>query len=483
MSIRIKLMITYAVLVLVSAVVIIFSGISLFTMAMTEISDAVLQDVPVERMFTEVVDLLADLKQAEKYEPDQLIEPSYVNDISSHLDFTKGGVVVKYSDQVIVSDNLSADKIIIDKLEKSSEYRKHDNYVTSGDIEYAFMDYVFTVDNKEVVYFFLIDVSQLGDVEATVGRQSFRAFIMVLLIVMLPILWIITRDIIKPLNQLSKGVDNITKGDLDFQLTTKKRNEIGSVIKSFETMRAHLKDSLEKQVKFEENRKELITSISHDLKTPITSIKGHVEGIRDGVANSPEKLEKYLDVIYQKSQDMDQLIDDLFLFSKLDLNKVPFELKQVPIKEFVAEIVQEMSFEFDKDNEHIQMQSHISDDTLVNLDVVQMKRVLVNIIQNSMKYMDKDQKKIDVTLNDLKSSVQIVITDNGQGISEDHLEFIFDRFYRVDESRNPETGGTGLGLAISKQIVIQHGGRIQAYSKLNHGTKMVIELNKEVKND
>ncbi len=483
MSIRIKLMITYAVLVLVSAVVIIFSGISLFTTAVSEISSEIIEDIPVEEIFGEVIDLLADLKQAEKYEPEQLLDEEYINNIGNHMNFSKGGVVVKSKDLVIVSDGLSVDETVIKSLIPNHASEPHENYVTSGGKEYIFYDHSFDVLNEKVEYYFVIDVSNLEDVRFEIGKQSFRAFIVMLLIVMLPVLWIISRDIIKPLNQLNEGVDHISKGDLAFELSTNKKNEIGSTIKSFDMMRQKLKLSLENQVKFEENRKELISSISHDLKTPITSIKGHIEGIRDGVANSPEKLDKYLDVIYQKSQDMDQLIDDLFLFSKLDLNKLPFELKKVPLEEFVSEIVQEMSFDFNATSESIVMISNIESSTLVNVDPVQMKRVLVNIMQNSMKYMDKDEKKIDVILNELNGYIQIVVTDNGQGISEEHLAYIFDRFYRVDESRNPETGGTGLGLAISKQIVTQHGGRIHAYSKLNHGTKIVIELKKEVDND
>jgi len=483
MSIRIKLMITYAVLVLISAVVIIFSGISIFTGFMSQASETLIAGENTEEMFIEVIDLLADLRQAEKYEPHMMMNQDYVDDIAGHMRFNSGGVVVKSENQVIVSKELQLSEESINALEPDHSERRHDNYIKTDTEEYFFIDYSFDVNGQTAVYYFIVDVSDLSRVRMSIGRQSFTAVTIVLLIVTLPVLYIITQDIIKPLKQLSIGVDHVKDGDLSFELHSSKNNEIGSVIKSFETMRQRLKYSIERQIKFEDNRKELITSISHDLKTPITSIKGHVEGIRDGVANSPEKLDKYLDVIYQKSHDMDQLINDLFLFSKLDLKKVPFDFKPVPVKEFVGEIVQEMAFDFRGPNESVVLDDHIKSNEMISIDPVQMKRVLVNIIQNSMKYMDKDEKRIDVVLNETDQTVEIVVSDNGMGISEEHLDNIFDRFYRVDESRNPETGGTGLGLAISKQIVLGHGGKISAFSKPGEGTQMLIELKKEVAND
>lgn len=483
MSIRIKLMITYAVLVLVSAAVIIFSGIGIFTHLIAGLSESVLEDTNMDIVTSEVINLLAELKHAEKYEPEQLVNEDFINETNEAMTFYEGGLVVKYQDQTIASKDLNVSEAFYRKLIPGHREKRDREAIVENGVSYFYIDYTFKVNHEEVIYFFVVDVSDMENVRMNVGKQGFRAFVMVLLIVMLPILWIITKDIIQPLKQLSVGVDHIKDGDLNFKLKTRKRNEIGSVINSFETMRQHLKLSIDKQLKSDDNRKELLTSISHDLKTPITSIKGHVEGIRDGVANTPEKLDRYLDVIYQKSVDMDQLIDDLFLFSKLDLNKLPFDLRLVPIEAFMKEIVQEMSFDFSDENEKITLVSNIESDVKINIDPMQMKRVIINIIQNSMKYMDKTEKHIDITLNNLKNHTQIVIADNGQGIDEAHLEFVFDRFYRVDESRNPETGGTGLGLAISKQIVEQHGGSIRAYSEALKGTKMIIELKKEVADD
>lgn len=483
MSIRVKLMITYAVLVLISAVVIITSGIRIFSGIMGEVTENMLEDTNMESIVTEIVDVLVEVRHAEKYEPEVLSEETFINDLRNKMTFYEGGIVVEYQGKLIESENLDFSDSFYQQLRSSHFDTEHDNTITENNRDYFFIDYPFEVKDNTIIYYFIIDVTNLRNVKANAGKRGVQTAVVILLIVMLPVLWIITNDIIQPIKQLSKGVDHIQNGELDFELRSKKKNEIGLVVKSFDVMRRKLKSSIERQIKFENNRKELISSISHDLKTPITSIKGHVEGIKDGVANTPEKLDKYLNVIYQKSQDMDQLIDDLFLFSKLDLNKLPFEKKSIPMNEFVSEIVQEMRFDFNQDNEIIQFNSNLPQNTFVSIDPIQMKRVLVNIMQNSMKYMDKEEKKVEITLNDLEDHVQIIIADNGQGIDEEHLEYIFDRFYRVDESRNPETGGTGLGLAISKQIVEQHGGIIKVYSKYLEGTKMVIELSKEVSND
>lgn len=478
MSIRIKLMITYAALVIISALVIIFSGINLFTSFITEASTVILEDTDLKTVTSGIVDLLADLRYVEKYESNKLKDELFLNELVDKTDFYQGGMVIRYDDKMIASDSIQMSESFYDQLVPGKN-NSHENYITESGREYIYIDYLSEVNGGHIEYYFIVDVSGLKTVRRDLGQQSFRAFISLLLIVMLPVLWIISKDIIQPLKELSGGVDHIKEGDLNFSLKSKKNNEIGSVINSFETMRSKLKDSLDSQLKFENNRKELISSISHDLKTPITSIKGHVEGIKDGVANTPEKLEKYLDVIYQKSVDMDQLIDDLFLFSKLDLKKLPFDTKSIEVADFIKEIIQEMTFDFNQEKTNINFQSNIDESVKILIDPLQMKRVIVNIIQNSMKYMDKEERRIEVILNDAQEHIQIVIKDNGIGIKEEHLKSVFERFYRVDESRNPESGGTGLGLAIAKQIVNQHQGSLRAYSQFGHGTKMVIELSKE----
>ena len=492
MSIRVKLILTFAILVLISALVILISGIAIVSGAIGTVAESVLEETNIEVVVTEVIDLVTDLKQADDYSPEKLIDSDYIREINTESNFYNGGVIVKYDDTVINHSELPADNKFYSSLvptedifvTKDGPSKDHDQMIAYNDEKYFYIDYTFMFEKEPVTYFFVFDVTEISSASDTSGKYFLRVIMFVLLLIILPLLVIITNDIIKPLQELEKGVNHIKEGNLDFKLETKKKNEVGRVVKYFDVMREELKQSINKQIKFEENRKELISSISHDLKTPITSIKGHIEGIKDGVANTPEKLEKYIDVIYHKTEDMDQLIDDLFLFSKLDLNKLPFVMKKVPVQPFIEEMVEEMRFEWEDDHKKMYLNMTIND-VFVLIDPQQMKRVLVNIIQNSMKYMDKEEQEIQISVSQTNDKLQLVIADNGQGINKEELDFIFDRFYRVDESRNPETGGTGLGLAISKQIIEQHHGSIHVTSDFGQGTKMIIELDieEEVLND
>lgn len=485
MSIRVKLILTYTLLVVVSACVLIFSGLAIVTKLIIETADSVVAEKDVGVLVTEVIDLLAELKQADQYEPDKLIDPEYIEALSDRIRFYNGGLIVRHGDKVYNLNDLPETEAFYNQLIHRPDTIEHgneedypeDQLVRYKNKTYFYIDYAFTVQNEQVIYFFIMDLTHAKGVGSESGNTFLTILLILLVIIMTPLLIILTKDIINPLKKLEIGVKHIKEGNLDFKLESSSKNEIGRVITYFDLMRSELKRSIDKQLQFEENRKELISSISHDLKTPITSIKGHVEGIMDGVADTPEKLQKYLGIIYRKSDDMDRLIDDLFLFSKLDLNKLPFDMKQVEVGAFLTDIVNEMKLDWENENQHLTLICAEGDLTVL-ADPQQIKRVLVNVIQNSMKYIEKEHKQIDIRVNDNPEDVQIVIADNGVGIDEAHIDHVFDRFYRVDESRNLETGGTGLGLAIAKQIVEQHQGHIFATSVLGQGTKMVIALRK-----
>jgi len=220
-----------------------------------------------------------------------------------------------------------------------------------------------------------------------------------------------------------------------------------------------------------------VSSISHDLKTPITSIKGYVEGIMDGVANTPEKMDKYLRTIYSKAVYVDKMIDDLLTYSKLDMNQIPFNFEKVNILQFFKDCVAECEYELNKLNIKISIDNQFDRDIELLFDRERMKRVVLNIIDNARKYMNKEKGEISIILRETRSSIIIDIKDNGAGISNDDLQHIFDRFYRSDKARS-KMGGSGLGLAIAKQIVEGHNGKIWARSVENEGTSIIISLKK-----
>ncbi|MCI9068866.1 MAG: HAMP domain-containing histidine kinase, partial [Lachnospiraceae bacterium] len=301
--------------------------------------------------------------------------------------------------------------------------------------------------------------------------------ILLILIAMLLSLWIY-RTILRPIGELKKATNEIKKGNLDHELNVGEKDEIGRLCMDFEEMRQRLKDNAEEKLRYELENKELIRNISHDLKTPITAIKGYVEGIMDGVASSPEKLDKYIRTIYNKANDMDKLIDELTFYSKIDTNKIPYVFAKININDYFEDCVEELGLELEAKNIDLGFFDYTEEPVTVIADAEQLKRVVNNIVSNSVKYLDKKRGIINIRLKDEGDFVQIEIEDNGKGIAARDLPNIFERFYRTDSSRNSARGGSGIGLSIVRKIVEDHGGRIWATSKESIGTVMHIVLRK-----
>lgn len=480
MSIRIKLIITYIIMIIISAIILVTSGFGLVTRFFSDVTNIIMKDKQIDEVVYEFVDLLADLKSTEMTNPELLLDKNFMSEVENTLSEFSGTLIVRYDDQFFNDGQLNvSNEFYNELLKKDRNNNKHrDITISYQDSMYYFMDHEFTYQGNTITYYFIIDVTDVKDIRGDFGNVFIFILIFILLIVILPLTYILSKDIIQPLRNLEEGTNNIKEGNLNFKLEATSKNEIGRVIDSFDLMRFELKKALEQQIQYEENRKELISSISHDLKTPITSIKGYVEGIMDGVANSPEKLEKYLQVIYNKSDHMDRLIDDLFLFSKLDLNRLPFDMEDVNISNFIEDCMDELRLEYSKQDIIIHANNKVNSHTLVTMDSQKIKRAIFNIVQNGIKFMDKDEKKLTISLQEVNDIVSIKITDNGIGIKQEQLSLIFDKFYRVDESRNTKVGGTGLGLSIAKQIIEAHQGNIWAKSKLGEGTTVCFTLKK-----
>lgn len=290
---------------------------------------------------------------------------------------------------------------------------------------------------------------------------------------------------LQPIGELQKATKAIKDGNLDYQLDLDDKDEIGQLCSSFEEMRRRLKESQEEKLQYERENKELISNISHDLKTPITTIKGYVEGIMDGVASSPEMLEKYMKTIYSKANDMDRLIDELTFYSKIDTNKIPYTFAKINVKEYFDDCIEEIGLDLDTQNIRVNYKNSVDAQTVIIADAEQLKRVVNNIVGNSVKYMDKQTKVIHFDIQDVGDFIQVNIEDNGRGVSVKELPKIFERFYRADSSRNSSKGGSGIGLSIVKKIIQDHGGQIWATGTMGHGLTMHFVLRKyqEVPNE
>ncbi|MFG6330931.1 MAG: HAMP domain-containing histidine kinase [Lachnospiraceae bacterium] len=291
------------------------------------------------------------------------------------------------------------------------------------------------------------------------------------------IAWIY-RSILSPIETLKKATQNIRDGNLDFEVEIEDNDEIGELCADFEEMRIRLKESTEEKVTFDSQNKELISNISHDLKTPITAIKGYVEGLLDGVADTPEKQEKYLRTIYNKANDMDRLINELTFYSKIDTNRIPYTFSKINVREYFDDCVEDIGLELSQQQIGLTYENRVARDILVIADAEQMKRVINNIVGNSIKYMDKPEPFIKIRVLDVGDFIQVEIEDNGRGIATKDLPYIFDRFYRTDTSRNSSKGGSGIGLSIVHKIMEDHGGKVWVTSREDAGTTMYFVLRK-----
>lgn len=290
-------------------------------------------------------------------------------------------------------------------------------------------------------------------------------------------LWIY-RSIAVPLVKLKKATQNIKEGNLDFILEVEGNDEFSDLCRDFEEMRIRLKESAEEKVLLDKENKELISNISHDLKTPITAVKGYVEGIMDGVADTPEKMDRYVKTIYNKTTEMDHLINELTFYSKIDTNRIPYTFSKLNVEDYFSDCAEEVGLELETRGIELVYANYVEKDVQVIADGEQIRRVIHNIISNAIKYMDKPKGIIQIRIKDVGDFIQVEIEDNGKGIGSKDIAYIFDRFYRTDVSRNSSKGGSGIGLSIVKKIMEDHGGKVWATSRLGIGTIMYFVLRK-----
>lgn len=477
-SIKTRFLLSYVGVVVISIALLVVAGF-LISFAITgdlkSIENFYKNSYVQKPLSSEEESAFLDLKLLAKNHPDELLDEEQLKNIENN----SIRIVVRKNENIEYSSPMLEQQVLIQSLPvfEATNINSRDT-IKMGDFFFTYVkfDFYFS-DESQGSIFVLKKVSS----SAELIRESFPILIGLLVILFVVIIgllnYLVSRSIIKPILVLKDGAERIKSGDLNFEIKAISDDEIGQLNRTFEDMRIKLKASVELQIQYEENRKELLSNISHDLKTPITSIIGYVEGIQDGVANTPQKMEKYLSTVYRKAKDMDSLIDELFLFSKLDLKKEPFAFELVEINAYMKDYVEELHA--DLNEQGVQINLHVlTRRTEVTADREKLKRVLANLISNCVKYMDKDQKQIVISLHERVHDVVIQIEDNGAGIESSALPFIFNRFYRAEQSRNVTTGGSGLGLAIAKHIVEEHGGEIWATSEIGEGTSIFFSLKK-----
>lgn len=488
MSIRLKLILAYCIMIVFGISVVIFGMIKVTANFFTNVSESMIGDHSIDEVAHAFFNVMVDVEYMSQHEQEKFEDVDYMKEIERYLADFNLYLFVEKDGKMIYTSQFRDDIPLQDFYKQLDFDNADDHHYDRTNDPFVGATYIYNGEKLLIVKHEIDATSEaVGDlyvvmqsaepavVGKTIFKDMFGAIFLLLIIILVTMTIVITQMVIKPLKVLEDSTLKIRQGQLDFSVKSNKNDEIGRVMNAFDTMRSELKRSIEQQIQYEENRKELIASISHDLKTPITSIKGYVEGIKDGVANDQDKLDQYLDVIYDKSVDLDQLIDDLFLFSKLDLNRVPFNFASVSAYRFFEDSYEALKMDLEKVGFKLKYNNTLGKETKVTIDPQQFKRIMTNIVGNAVKY-SLDIKEVELSVWEDEHKIHMAIKDFGKGISQEDLAQIFDKFYRCDPARNTDIVGSGLGLAIAKQIIDQHGGEIWAESELEVGTTIYMML-------
>lgn len=407
---------------------------------------------------------------------EQLLDPRFQDELSARVQsFGADAIIVKEREPLFSTRPLQP----ID-IEKSLLLSRASDALTIelDDKTYMFerTDFVLPTGEKGALLLFA-PVRLETNFYGALGLFTVIVFLLSFLATNFSVSYRFSRRVVAPIARLKDAAARMSAGDLSGGIAEEGEGEARELARALETMRMKLKDSLYLQQKFDENRRFLISSISHDLKTPVTSIIGYIEGVLDGVAETPEKRNAYLSTARAKAFQVNQMIDDLLLYAKLDLKQAPFHLEETDLEAYFTDCVADCAHDFERQNMTIELINQLSRPVKVRLDRERMKRVVQNIVDNARKFADQENGRVEIVLRETKTSAIVEIRDNGPGIPEKDLPYVFDRFYRADGARQG-ADGSGLGLAIAKQIVEGHDGKIWARSGEGEGTRMMISLRK-----
>ncbi len=304
---------------------------------------------------------------------------------------------------------------------------------------------------------------------------SVLSLVVTVLVVSLIVSKFVFRRVMQAIDTLVDGANHLRDGDLEYRIDYPRRDEFSGVCQAFNQMAERLWESVNHQRRDEESRKQLIAGISHDLRTPLTAIKAYAEGLAGGVAATPEMRAKYLDTIKMKAEDMDKIIQQLFLFSKLDMPAFPLDLTRIDLGDELIRMADGIRDEYARAGMDLSLR--LADGPApVEADVLLLRAALGNILENSFKYKHKERGRVEVDCRRRGDQVVVTLTDDGPGVAEEERELLFEVFYRCDAARSDTGQGSGLGLAITAKIIRQMGGAIAAENVPGGGLAIVMTL-------
>lgn len=359
-------------------------------------------------------------------------------------------------------------------------------------------------DDSEGQLFLATNMSRLIPRWQNSLRELIFSYILIILITALLLLAWIYRSIVYPLNILRIATHQIGAGNLNQPIQILSADEIGDLCRDFEEMRVRLKNMIDSRIQYDEDTRVMLSSISHDLKTPLTAIKGYAEGLMDGIAQTPEMQDKYLQTIYHKANDMTYLVEELSLFAQMEQDALTYHFIPLNVADYFSDCMEELALDIETKGMELSYYNNTAPDIQIYADPEQLKRVIYNIANNAVKYAAHTPSTLHVRIeeavpktsapplyrqlnkdgSELKPKeepaeyIMIQIEDEGPGIDTEDLPHIFDQFYRADASRNSSTGGSGLGLSIVKKIITDHGGKVWAESIIDVGTSINFLLKK-----
>ncbi len=518
MKIRSKLLIIFVTMTIFPAVVAMFSLNFIIDRQLDVLEKK--YDISINRLqsldiLLDPVSLLSDVAAADYRQLSQIAEDSpelfnnreFLTGLSKNLS-RKNSFFILYRDGVSVYSGESKDVQEIPTFPVATQYHSTKNTLTyiNKETNTAVREMTFYFPDKTLGQIVIItDFSALSINLHNLLHELFAALLAIIALSGLILVMWLYHSIAYPIKLLHLAAIRIGSGDLSTPIEAISSDEIGQLTQSVEDMRIRLQDVVNEHVRSEEYAKLLISNFSHDLKTPITAIKGYAEGLLDGVADTEEKKKKYLQTIYVKANDITYLVDELSVFSKVNRKSLAYNFVSVNLHEYFSDCIDNLSLDMELKQVKIKYYNPLDRNTRVLVDTEQLKRVLHNLIGNALKYINKKDGRISIRIQNAKVQetvkplyrqirndesepplpheaeefVQIQIEDNGIGISEKDLPYVFDRSFRADTSRNSAIQGSGLGLTIVKMIISDHGGSVWAESTEGVGSSFYFTLRKD----
>ncbi len=401
----------------------------------------------------------------------KVLETKKIRELNQELTFLGYHYSIQFNEGFLFS-NISEPEyrrmaeLLQDTLDKTDSLT-----MTSG--ETSIVNYSFYKGN----YKFEISAIHTADIKVSKGNRSYLRkyilrYVIVLIVCVLAVIivmntfltWWISRSILIPLKKLRIGSRKIKDGELDFKVDYNKSDEFGTLCRDFDEMRGHLKVSVEERLRYEKYRTELLSGISHDLRTPLTSIKGYIEGLIDGIADTPDKQKRYYNAIHTRANDMEGLVDNLSTYTHLENGQDHYDFKCLELNDYLDKVIRE--YQIDSVSNKVKIQCDFTEKKLpVRIDDQKLHRVILNIFSNSIKYRIKENSFIKVETGQNDGYAIMRIMDDGPGVNSEDLQHIFECFYRGDASRTRPGDGSGLGLSIVKQIVEGHNGKLKAENR------------------